>query len=269
VSDTQSYRDLIQTDASINPGNSGGPLLNIDGEMIGVNVAVRAGAQGIGFAIPVNAVMDVAAELLSIERLDRTYHGLATRSQGLPDQRQLVVEQLDESSPAAKSGLQPGDVVLAVEGQSVSLPVDIERALLGRKAGEEVDLRVQRGGKPTTVSMVLAGVPRGRAHGADQQAWEVLGLKLAAVSTDKLSAGQTRYRGGLRVTSVRPDSPAAKQGIQRGDILVGMHKWETISLDNVAYVLSRPDFAQLVPVKFYIVRGDETLYGHLTVAAQR
>jgi serine protease Do len=76
----------------------------------------------------------------------------------------------------------------------------------------------------------------------------------------------TRYRGGLKVSAVRPDSPAAAQGIRKGDVLVGMHVWETISAENVTYILGRSDFDQIQPVKFYILRGSETLYGHMNVS---
>ncbi|MEX0587108.1 MAG: trypsin-like peptidase domain-containing protein, partial [Pirellulales bacterium] len=127
VSDTQSYTDLIQTDASINPGNSGGPLLNIDGELIGINVAVRAGAQGIGFAIPVDQVMQVAAELLSIENVDQNWHGIAVKS----GPKGLVVDKLLAESPAAKSELKAGDVLKSVAGQPVTRPLDVERGFLG------------------------------------------------------------------------------------------------------------------------------------------
>src|SRR5215212_8932998 len=115
VSETQSYDHLIQTDASINPGNSGGPLLNIDGEMIGVNVAVRAGAQGIGFAIPVDKVLEITASLMTVAKVDSNWHGIETRLP-TPGEPGSVVTRVEENSPAAKSGLQKGDVITQVAG---------------------------------------------------------------------------------------------------------------------------------------------------------
>src|SRR5262245_59634460 len=142
VSDTQAYDDLIQTDASINPGNSGGPLLNIDGEMIGVNVAVRAGAQGIGFAIPVDKVMAVAAKLVSAERVERKWHGVKTsdtpgRTVG------AVITSIDDNSPAAKCGMKAGDVITDVGDKPITRSVDFERALLGREVGKGVSITVR------------------------------------------------------------------------------------------------------------------------------
>ncbi|MBI2823665.1 MAG: trypsin-like peptidase domain-containing protein [Planctomycetia bacterium] len=268
VSELQGYDDLIQTDAAINPGNSGGPLLNVDGEMIGVNVAVRAGAQLIGFAIPVDKVMGIATDLLSTRRLKNTWHGVVAKPQSGRTGPGLLVAGIDESSPAATVGLRSGDVIKAVGKQPVARPLDFERALLERKVGEEVQLSVQRDDKPLTLNLVLGSAPE-RQKPADT-AWDLVGLKLEPMPEREFNALGTRFHGGLAVTAVRPDSPAARQGIHRGDVLVGMHVWETVSLDNVGYVLSRPDFYQkLNPVKFYVVRGGETLHGHLLVARRR
>ena len=137
VNDTQQYLDLIQTDASINPGNSGGPLLNIDGEMIGVNVAVRAGAQGIGFAIPVDKAMEIAARMMSIEKLDNHWHGMTALSLEGP-QGPVTVARVEKQSPAQSSGLRRGDRIERIGDTSIRRPLDIERALLGRRLGEKV-----------------------------------------------------------------------------------------------------------------------------------
>jgi len=268
VSDAQSYQDLIQTDASINPGNSGGPLLNIDGDVIGINVAVRAGAQGIGFAIPIDMAMDVAAQLLSTERIDSTSHGVVAAAPTDPTKPVLTVGALSKSSPAAKAGLQPGDVITAVGDQSVVRALDLERALLGRKAGDEVELSVQRDNAPMTISIALAPAGRSRTN-IGERAWDILGLRLDPVSARQIRQANNRYRGGMMVTSVRGDSPAAKAGIRRGDILVGMHEWETISMENVNYILTRANTSKLDPLKFYIVRDNEPRTGFLPVGFAR
>src|SRR5439155_15202791 len=145
-----SYKQLIQTDASINPGNSGGPLLNVNGELVGVNVAIRAGAQGIGFAIPVETMMRVAADILSIRKRNGTWHGVIGRDQvdteREPAVRSFQIERVESGSPAAHAGLQTGDVVAKVGGLRVSSALDLERALLDKTAGERVAVLVRRKG---------------------------------------------------------------------------------------------------------------------------
>lgn len=264
VSDVQSYDDLIQTDASINPGNSGGPLLNIDGEMVGIVVAVRAGAQGIGFAIPVDKAMAVAARMLNPQNLGVAWHGVAAKTVPgkLPG---LVIDHLAESSPAATAGLATGDVIVSAGDLPIERPLDFERALLGRQAGDAVKLQVDRNGETVELDLTLATLPGGLKADSDP-VWGVLGLKLKPIPSKQFQQYRSRYRGGLTVLEVRPDGPAAKQGIRRGDVLVGMHVWETISLNDVNYVLNRDDFADLDPLKFYILRDNETLFGHMTVS---
>ncbi len=260
VSDYQKYHDLIQTDASINPGNSGGPLLNIDGEMIGINVAVRVGAQGIGFAIPINEAMDVAAELMSAERLSRISHGARIKTRYDSASSHAVVESVLKGSAADKAGLRVGDSVVAVGDRTVVRRLDFERALLKRQAGEEIHLEVERDGQTLQLSMVLRDGP-GLRRTATDEAWEVVGIRLSPIATSTFRKYHTRYRGGMKVTSVRAESPAFQHGIRRGDILVGMHKWETISQDNIAYILNSAEFKATQPFKFYILRGADTLYG--------
>jgi serine protease Do len=260
VSKTQRYEDLIQTDASINPGNSGGPLLNIDGEMIGVNVAVRAGAQGIGFAIPVDSVLRIVTNLLSVERVDHLWHGIVARK---GDGGTAVVEAVHRESPAESVGMRAGDVIKRVGDQAVTSQLDIERALLGRKPGERVPVLLARSGGEEQIQLALAAAPH-QSRSLEDRCWDQLGIRLDGMPASSVRKLQARYRGGLLVTDVRPDGPAAAQGIRAGDILVGLHVWETIAADNVAYILDRADEDQLGPLKFYILRGRDTLFGHIT-----
>ena len=265
INDAQYYDDLIQTDAPINPGNSGGPLLNIDGEMIGVNVAVRAGAQGIGFAIPVDKAMNIAATLLASGG-GKSWHGLVAAPDAPASLSGMKLAAVEKKSPAAEAGLKEGDLITAVGETEVHRAVDFQREMLDRKAGDKVDVTVRRDGKSLNVSLLLGESPDA-SQTATTGAWEVLGLELRAMPAAEFKQKfHTRYRGGLVVADVRPNSPAADQGIRSGDVLVGMHIWETVSLDNVAYILKRPDFTSIAPVKFFILRGNETLYGFMPVS---
>jgi serine protease Do len=269
VSDEQKYNDLIQTDASINPGNSGGPLMNIDGEVIGINVAVRVGAQGIGFAIPIDEALDVAARLMSIERLDQTTHGIVGKTVCEPKQRSFVVTSLKANSLAAKTSLAVGDTITRIGDHKIERALDVELALLGKKPDEEIAVEVLRDGQPSPATLALARVNRSPLKPAlADRMWTTIGLRLAPMDETVFKEMNTRYRGGLQVISVRPEGPAAQQGIRRGDVLVGMHVWETISLENLAYILDREDLAKLDPIVFYIVRGSDTLYGHLRLAGR-
>ncbi len=265
VSEDQHYPDLIQTDASINPGNSGGPLLNIDGEMIGINVAVRVGAQGIGFALPIDQATEIAAKLLSVERAGGT--GAQGETRIVDRASQFVLTQVDTGSPAAAAGLQVGDVVKSVNGKAVLRSLDWERALIAANPHDSLPIEVDREGQGISSKLVLSAAGKSADSSVDDLAWSVLGLKFASADPASLStSGETRYRGGLRITAVRPDGPAAQRGVRRGDVLVGMHKWETISLENITYILNNPEFRAAQPIKFYVLRGEETLYGHLRVS---
>jgi serine protease Do len=280
ANETQSYKNLIQTDASINPGNSGGPLLNLNGEVIGINVAIRQGAQRIGFAIPIDDVRKIVAQLLSVEQLDRNFHGLAARDIKSSSQRMLIVENALPDSPAAKAGLKAGDVVLKVGEKEIVDGVDWERSLLGRPAGEAVPVIVKRGEKTETLQLALAPMTSGRARmpvdyvaranndtPEMERFWQRLGLRLTAVPQDRAATIPSKYRGGLLVVDVRPQSSAALNGIRKDDILVGLRDFETLSYDNVNWILSQPIQPGQENMKYYVIRGQQTLFGNIQLLA--
>ncbi|MEZ6056191.1 MAG: trypsin-like peptidase domain-containing protein [Planctomycetaceae bacterium] len=289
VNDEQAYQNLIQTDAAINPGNSGGPLINLEGDVIGINVAIRAGAQKIGFAIPIDDARVVIARLMSVERHASTFHGIETRDEKQGANRKLIVQSVAPNSPAAEIGLQAGDIITKVDSVPVVDRVDLERVLLRKAAGEKVALEFTRKDEVQDTSLTMARMAGSRnlagkasiqqpqipvpppisssAKAADDKTWTVLGLRIKKMdASQRIFQGQA-YHGGLLVTDVRSGSPAAQNGIRNGDVLVGLHVWETVSDENVDYVLNHPNFSTFSPLKFYILRESETLYGHFSLAA--
>ena len=290
VDETQSYENLIQTDASINPGNSGGPLLNLDGEVIGINVAIRAGAQRIGFAIPIDDARRVIAQLMSTERRSGMTHGLRGRDVNTPGNQHLVVESVQPDSPAAECGLQPGDIIRRVDGRPVSDQADWERSLLAATSDTPVSVTIEREGEQQTVALTVqpvtirsAGKIRGTwtasqtsAESAPEpsslppdatgleRAWHLFGIRLTRLSQDERARLPARYSGGMKIRYVRRGSRAARDGLRRGDILVGLDGYETLDERSLAFVLDPSRLKTASRLSFQIVRnGHQALMGRL------
>lgn len=266
LSAEQSYKDLIQTDASINPGNSGGPLINADGEMIGLNVAIRAGAQGIGFAIPVRDVNRVVSRLMSVRNLKNTWHGIACRSaSGEAEPCRVVVADVESGSPAYNAGIQPGDHLVSVDGRPLFVEYDLERALLDKRPSEQVPLVLVRAGREQRANLVVQPAPHRRAD-ASEVIWKRLGVRLRE-GTDgfDVSSVSSQLRGGVTISEVASRGAASRAGLMVGDVLVGLQNWETLNTENVAYVLSKSSRDSSGPLRFFAIRAGQIHRGWINL----
>jgi serine protease Do len=262
VNDHQVYRNLIQTDAAINPGNSGGPLLNVKGEMIGLNVAVRIGAQGIAFAIPVNDAMEVAAKLMSQLVSPEVHHGVVARTVLVDHQPQLVVQRVEAESPAARAGLNVGDRILEINGTPVCYEAEFQSSLIHPRASDQLQLRVLQNQQEIEIAMKVEM----RARAESDQSWGVLGVRTVLYTETEMGKRNPEYRSGLRVIQVRPNSPAAQGGVAVGDVIVAMHDYRIESMDNLAYILNHPELSKKEKLVFYILRDQVPFKGEMRLA---
>lgn len=265
VNGTQEYKDLIQTNADINPGNSGGPLLNLDGDVIGINVAVRVGAQGIGFAIPIDSALEVMANLVASVRREPVDHGLEFTRSFESGQGKLMLrsERPEESN---SQGLHACDIVEKVNGTPVQTRLDVELALLESRPGEFAEVSIARG--ENRINQTLQLKPLGTAIPSEtavvKLAWEQIGIRVVPVAVSEVASINKDYRGGLKITEVRPGSSAARNRLMVGDIIVGIMEWQTVNMENLQWILASPNFKQGSSSKYYVIRKRQQLMVAMT-----
>jgi serine protease Do len=213
----QTYYDFIQTDASINPGNSGGPLLNLSGDLIGINTAIYQKAQGIGFAIPINRARRIVTDLISYGEVHVPWVGVIVQDLtpelairlGVQTRRKgaVVVRGIEPGSPAAGAGITPGELITAIDGRDVHSAEEYDQRIRDHAESGPIELTVTGQNGARQVTLHARRFPPERA---DALAWQLIGVRLAET------------RNGLSVDAVRPQSPAATIGVDVGDTIVAL-----------------------------------------------
>jgi serine protease Do len=260
----ETYENFIQTDASINPGNSGGPLLNVNGEVIGINTAIVAAGQGIGFAIPVNMAKQVVEQLIRKGSVTRAWLGVAIQpvteeiaaSFGLEKAKGALISDVMAGSPAEKAGLRQGDILVTFDGKEVKDARQLQLAVGEAPVGKQVTAEIFRDGKLQKVTLLLASSDsvEARKPRPAKAAAGWLGLDVDELPRGKAQAGIT----GVIVTAVEPDSAAAASGIQRGDIIVSVNQRKTGNLQEYAAAMKAAE--KRGSVALLVRRGSASIY---------
>ncbi|MCA9284840.1 MAG: DegQ family serine endoprotease [Phycisphaerales bacterium] len=246
------FEDFIQTDAAINPGNSGGPLVNLHGEVVGINTAIRSqagGSDGIGFAIPSSTVKTVVAGLKDSGRVDRGWLGVQVQpltpdlaqSFGYSGAHGVLLAEALSGEPAAIAGLQAGDILTKVNGRPIESPRDLVMAVGMKAPGEKVEVELMRDGAAKTVTVVLGqrtpelAAARGMAP-APSASSQKLGIAVESMSDEQRAEVGINGAEGVVIAGIEPGSPAAMAGLQQGDVILSVdrHKIETPAEFNQA-----------------------------------
>ena len=232
-----SYFDMIQTDAAINPGNSGGPLVNADGEVIGVNSSIfspSGGSVGLGFAIPINRVARVVDDLLSHGAIRSPWIGVALRQVRSTNTRDLIAEgavigTVATGSPAAQAGLQPGDVILKEGDRAIRNPFDWQAALLDLRVGSPAKLHIKRGSRELDVDVKVADLPEVAAP----KVQVLRELELVSVTPAIAAERSLRNATGALIYRITP-AIADQTGLAQGDVILQVNNSRISNAQDVA-----------------------------------
>jgi len=249
----ENYEDFIQTDAAINPGNSGGAMIDLHGDLIGINTAILAGDgggnQGIGFAIPINMARAVMDQIVSHGKVVRGYLGLypqdvtptLAKQFGVPQTGGALVGEVSPDTPASRAGLKRGDVILALNGQPVNSANDLRLRVSQMAPGSNVKLQISREGKTQDVSVALGELPeKAKKAGAPESGSGGLdGVDVQELTPDVAQQLQlTPGTRGVVVTSVDPASAAAAVDLQRGDVIMEVNHKPVASIEQFRQALA-------------------------------
>ncbi|NIE64921.1 DegQ family serine endoprotease [Burkholderia sp. Ax-1719] len=271
--DTGDYLPFIQTDVAVNPGNSGGPLINMQGEVIGINSQIYSrtgGFMGISFAIPIDEAMRVADQLKTTGKVTRGRIAVAigevtkdvADSLGLPKAQGALVSSVEPGGPAEKAGIQPGDIILKFNGQSVDTATDLPRMVGDTKPGSKATVTVWRKGQTRELPITIAEMQTDKGAKADPKkapepkprAANALGLSVTDIPADQLN--QLKIKGGVVVDSV--DGPAARAGLQKGDIILRVGDTDIANAKQFQDVTAHLDPQKMVAI--LVRRGDNTQF---------
>ena len=240
------FDDFIQTDASINPGNSGGPLLNLDGEVIGINTAIVRSGQGIGFAIPSDLASGIIDQLTSHKTVDRGWLGVSILDFKQEEQADgkvsggVFVDQVFEGEPAQKAGIQSGDIITKINDKKIESAKDLKFTIAGSAVGERVNVHVLRDGEERIITVKLGKRSTGNPQViAQDDGYDAFGFKLKdldAESAKKL--GYPEHIKGLVVMDVEKGSAASETMVRHGDILMKIDNKQVTDLDSYETRLS-------------------------------
>jgi serine protease Do len=248
------YENFIQTDAAINPGNSGGPLINLDGQAIGINTAIYSesgGYMGIGFAIPINMARNIAEQLKKNGKVTRGYLGIygqdvtedMAQLLGLKSSQGIIVTTVEKGSPADKAGIESHDVFLEINGKKIESYDSFRNEIAMLKPDSEVKLLVSRGGKTSEVTVTLGERPPEVAQGnqptVQPQSQQTMGIQVQNLTKDLADRFGYTLGEGVIVTRVVQGGPAAEAGIKPGDLIQSVNRQSVSSVDEFEQAVSR------------------------------
>jgi serine protease Do len=258
------YDDFIQTDASINPGNSGGPLFNANGEVIGINTAIVAGAQGIGFAIPVNMAKEILPQLKEKGKVTRGWFGVVVQpitpelaqSFGLSERKGVLVSQVIKDSPADKAGLKSGDIIIEFAGKPIHEMQELPRMAANMPVGKKAVVRIIRNGRIEEKTVLIEQMKEGGEESTVVQS--KLGFIATELTVDlagKLGIKETK---GVIVVEVKPGSPAEEAGMAPGDIIAQIDDTPIATMADFKKTAESRKTGSIL--RFLLRRGDSSLY---------